>query len=249
MTTKSKSRLIDLISDLKKISNFKQAEILSRFFKTWKGEYGEWDKFLWIKVPVQRQLAKKYSDLDFEDLQSLLNSDIHEHRLVALLILVHKYYKWDYQLQKKIYKFYIKNSKRVNNRDLVDLSSPNIVWNYLLNQDKALLCKFAKSSNLREKRISIIATYTFIRNNQFQDTFKIAEILLQDTHDLIHKAVWRMLREVWKRSFPIEEKFLKLHYKTMPRIMLRYAIEKFPEDLRQKYLKWLIYNDTPEKPE
>lgn len=232
--------LSKLKSDFKKLSDPVQAKILSRFFKTWKGEYWEWDKFFWIKVPVQRQIAKKYSDLKFEDIQSLLNSDIHEHRLVALLILVQKYSKWDLKLQEKVYKFYIKNSKRVNNRDLVDLSSPNIVWNYLFNQDKSLLYKFAKSTNLREKRISIISTYTFIRNSQFQDTFQIAEILLQDTHDLIHKAVWRMLREVWKRNFQAEENFLKLHYKSMPRTMLRYAIEKFEENLRQKYLKWLI---------
>lgn len=229
-----------LKSNLKNLSNPTQADILSRFFKTWKGDYGEWDKFLWIKVPVQREIAKEYIDLWFEDLQSLLDSDIHEHRLVALLILVQKYSKWDVQFQEKIYKFYIKNSKRVNNRDLVDLSAPNIVWNYLLNQDKSLIYTFAKSKNLRERRISIIATYTFIRNNQFVDTFQIAEILLQDTHDLIHKAVWRMLRELWKRNQIQEEIFLKIHYKNMPRTMLRYAIEKFEENLRQKYLKWFM---------
>lgn len=229
-----------LKSDLKKLSNLSQAKILSRFFKTWKGEYGEWDKFLGIKVPDQRQIAKRYTDLNFKDLQLLLNSDIHEHRLVALLILVQKYSKLDSKLQEKIFKFYIKNSKRVNNRDLVDLSAPNIVWNYLLNSDKCILYKLAKSTNLREKRISIISTYTFIKNNQFQDTFQIAEILLNDTHDLIHKAVWRMLREVGNRDQNQEEIFLKKYYKSMPRTMLRYAIEKFPETLRQKYLKWLI---------
>jgi len=147
-----------LKSDLKKLSNLSQAKILSRFFKTWKGEYGEWDKFLGIKVPDQRQIAKRYTDLNFKDLQLLLNSDIHEHRLVALLILVQKYSKLDSKLQEKIFKFYIKNSKRVNNRDLVDLSAPNIVWNYLLNSDKCILYKLAKSTNLREKRISIIST-------------------------------------------------------------------------------------------
>ncbi|MFZ2151288.1 MAG: DNA alkylation repair protein [Candidatus Absconditicoccaceae bacterium] len=226
-----------LKSNLKNLSNPTQADILSRFFKTGKGDYGEGDKFLGIKVPVQREIAKEYIDLGFEDLQSLLDSDIHEHRLVALLILVQKYSKGDVQFQEKIYKFYIKNSKRVNNRDLVDLSAPNIVGNYLLNQDKSLIYTFAKSKNLRERRISIIATYTFIRNNQFVDTFQIAEILLQDTHDLIHKAVGRMLRELGKRNQIQEEIFLKIHYKNMPRTMLRYAIEKFEENLRQKYLK------------
>ncbi len=232
--------LDQLKTDLKKLSNPDQAQILSRFFKTWKGEYGEWDKFLWIKVPVQRQIAKKYSDLDFKDWQVLINSDIHEHRLVALLILVQKYSKWDSKLQEKVYKFYLQNSKRVNNRDLVDLSAPNIIWNHLLNSDKSILYKLAKSNNLREKRISIISTYTFIKSHQFQDTLQIAEILLHDTHDLIHKAVWRMLREVGNRDPKQEKNFLKKYYQSMPRTMLRYAIEKFPENLRQKYLKWLI---------
>lgn len=232
--------LNQLKSDLKKLSNPDQAQILSRFFKTWKGEYGEWDKFLWIKVPVQRQIAKKYLDLDFLDLQSLLDWDIHEHRLVALLILVQKYSKWDEKLKSKVFKFYIQNSKRINNRDLVDTSAPNIVWNHLLNSDKSILYKLAKSTNLREKRISIISTHTFIKNHQFQDTFQIAEILLNDTHDLIHKAVGRMFREVGNRDPKQEEIFLKKYYQSMPRTMLRYAIEKFPENLRQKYLKWLI---------
>lgn len=232
--------LNQLKSDLKKLSNPAQAKILSWFFKTWKGEYGEWDKFLGIKVPVQRGIAKKYTDLNFEDLQLLLNSDIHEHRLVALFILVQKYSNWEANIQEKIYRFYIKNTKRINNRDLVDLSAPNIVWNYLLDKDKSILYTLAKSKNLREKRISIIATYTFIRNNQFTDTFQISELLLQDTHDLIHKAVGWMLRELGKRDQKQEEIFLKKHYQTMPRTMLRYAIEKFEENLRQKYLKWLI---------
>ncbi len=229
-----------LKTELKKLSNPVQAQILSRFFKTWKGEYGEWDRFLWIKVPAQRELSKKYVDLNFQDLQDLLNSTIHEHRLVALLILIQKYIKSDSEIKNQIFNFYLKNSKRINNRDLVDLSAPNIVWNQIIASDKSILYKLAKSSNLREKRISIIATYTFIKNNQFEDTLKIAEILLQDPHDLIQKAVWRMLREIWKRNQKEEESFLKKHYKKMPRTMLRYAIEKFEEKLRQKYLKGLI---------
>lgn len=229
-----------LKSDLKKLSDPKQAEILSRFFKTWKWDYGYWDKFLGIKVPIQRQVAKNYLDLNMSDIQDLLSSSIHEYRLVSLLILVQKYLKSDYQTKDKIYKFYLKNSKRINNRDLVDLSAPNIIWNHLLNTDKSVLYKLAKSSNLREKRISIIATYTFIKNNQFEDTFKIAKILLHDNHDLIHKAVWWMIREIWKRNSKVVEVFLKSHYKDMSRTTLRYAIEKFPENLRQKYLKWFI---------
>ncbi|MCF7834516.1 DNA alkylation repair protein [Candidatus Gracilibacteria bacterium] len=229
-----------LKSDLKKLSVNKKVEVFSRFFKTGKGEYGQGDKFLGISVPLQRQLAKQYLGLDFDDLQNLLNSDIHEYRLVALLILVQKYSKGDDKLKSKVFKFYLKNTKRVNNRDLVDLSSYHIVGNHLLESDKSILYKLAKSNNLREKRISIVSTYTFIKNHQFQDTFQIAEILLNDTHDLIHKAVGWMLREAGNRDQIAEEKFLKIHYKNMPRTMLRYAIEKFEESKRQKYLKGLI---------
>ena len=226
-----------IFSDLQSHADHKQAEILQRFFKTWEGQYGAWDIFLWLKVPVQRMIAKKHIDLDFSTLQDMLDAKIHEYRLTALLILVLRNVKADVSMKDQIFDFYIKNTRNINNWDLVDLTAPGIVGNYLLEKDKKLLYTFATSKHLREKRIAIISTFAFLRVGEYDDTFKIAELLLTDTHDLIHKAVGWMLREVGKRSQFEEEKFLKKHYKTMPRTMLRYAIEKFPEALRQQYLK------------
>jgi 3-methyladenine DNA glycosylase AlkD len=188
-------------------------------------------------VPVQRTIAKQYTHLPLPELQKLLDSPIHEYRLIALLVLIQKYLKADEKTKQNIYTFYLKNAKSVNNRDLVDLSAPNIVGNYLIERDKKILYTLAKSKNIREKRIAIISTFAFLKVGLFEDTFQIAELLMKDGHDLIHKAVGRMLREVGKRSQYEEEKFLKLHYKNMPRTMLRYAIERFEESKRQKYLK------------
>ncbi len=229
-----------LIKDLESQQNKKQAEILQRFFKTGKGQYGEGDIFMGIKVPVQRSICKKY-DLDLKDIQTLLYSKIHEHRLCGLFSLVTKYKKHK-RLRKKIFKFYLKNSKNINNWDLVDLSAPNIVGDYLLDkEDKRILYLLAKSKNLWEKRIAIVSTAAFIKNYKFADTLEIVEILLKDKHDLIHKAVGWMLREVGKRDVKLLENFLKKHYKEMPRTMLRYAIEKFPNIKRKKILsgKWI----------
>jgi len=221
--------------DLQKLANPKQAKLLQRFFKTGKGEYGEGDIFLGIKVPEQRKIAKKYSDLTLKYIQELLSSKIHEHRLVALFILVDKYKQA--KNKKELVDFYLKNTKYINNWDLVDLSAPNIVGDYLLDKDKSILYKLAKSDNLWEKRIAVLATFAFIKDNQFEDAFKISEILLKDNHDLIHKAVGWMLREIGKRNLEAEERFLNNHYKKMPRTMLRYAIERFPESKRKYYLK------------
>lgn len=215
--------------ELNKLKNKKTKEILQRFFKTKKGEYGEGDIFIGIKVPVLREVAEKYKDLDYNSLQDLIDSEIHEHRMCALFILIAK------EDKKKAVKFYLKNTKRINNWDLVDLSAPKILGEY---GDRDILYKLAKSKNLWEKRIAIISTFTFIKKNNFSDTLKISEILLNDKHDLIHKAVGWMLREIGKRDKKIEEKFLKKYYKIMPRTMLRYAIERF--DNRQEYLKGLI---------
>jgi len=223
--------------DLQNLANPKQAEILQRFFKTGKGQYGEGDIFLGIKVPEQRKLAKKYPDLSLKEIQELLSSKIHEHRLTSLFVLIGKYKKSGDNEKKKIFDFYLKNTKNINNWDLVDLSAPNIVGNYLLDKSRAILCKLAKSESLWEKRIPILATFEFIKNNQFKDTLKISKILLNDDHDLIHKAVGWMLREVGKRNQAIEEEFLKKHYKTMPRTMLRYSIERFSEEKRKFYMK------------
>ena len=228
------SGLAEFKAELSKHANPAQAKLLQRFFKTADGEYGAGDVFLGIKVPVQRSIAKKYQNMTLFELQELLNNKIHEHRMCALFILVDMYKK--YVDKKQIFEFYLSNYKNINNWDLVDLSAPNIVGDYLLNHPRKILYELARSDSLWKKRIAMLATYTFIRSNQFDDTLKIAEILLKDKHDLIHKAVGWMLREAGKRNQVLEEQFLKHHYKTMPRTMLRYAIEKFTETKRKFYL-------------
>ena len=226
----------NLRKEMKLLANPKKAKLLQGFFKTGKGEYGEGDIFLGIMVPDQRNLVKKYfKDLSSEEIEDLLNSKFHEERLVALLVLVMRYEKFTDQ-RRLIFQFYLENYANINNWDLVDLSAPNIVGKHLLNEDKAILYEFANSDNLWKKRIAILSTFTFIRYNKFEDALKIAEILLDDKHDLIHKAVGWMLREIGKRNLEVEENFLKKHYKKMPRTMLRYAIEKFEETKRKAYL-------------
>jgi 3-methyladenine DNA glycosylase AlkD len=241
--------LSQLRKELKKTSNSKQAKNLQRFFKTGKGEYGEGDIFLGVKVPIQRKIAAKFQNLSLKDIKKLLESKIHEHRMTSLFILISKYEKADKREKKIIFNFYLKNIKNINNWDLVDISAPKIVGDYLLKKKKGdaafesdicecrLLYKFAKSKNLWKKRIAIISTYAFIKNNEFDNALKISEILLSDKNDLIHKAVGWMLREIGKRDQKIEEKFLKKYYLKMPRTMLRYAIEKFDENKRKFYLK------------
>ncbi len=230
--------LLEKIKDeLQAKADPEKAEILSRFFKTGKGEYGEGDVFLGIVVPEQRKIAKKYSELPLKDLKCLLSERIHEHRLVALLILVIKYKKEDGSGKKEIFDFYLGHTKHINNWDLVDLSAPNIVGDYLLTGDRSVLYDLARSKSVWKKRISVLSTLTFIRNNQFDDTFRIAELLIHDKHDLIHKAAGWMLREVGKRNQKAEEVFLKKHYQHMPRTMLRYAIERFEEKDRKSYLE------------
>lgn len=226
-----------LKNELKKLANQRQAEILRRFFKTGKGQYGAGDIFLGIKVPAQRSLAKKYADLSLAEIQELLNSKIHEQRLVALLILLKRYSQADSGNKKKLAEFYLKNTANINNWDLVDLSCHYILGDYLLNKPRIILYKLVKSKNLWERRIAIISTFAFIRNKEFGDTLKISEILLNDQHDLIHKAVGWMLREVGKKDNLALENFLQKHYKSMPRTTLRYAIEKFGQAKREFYLK------------
>ena len=226
--------------DLLKLKNPEKAEILSRFFKTGKGQYGEGDIFLGITVPEQRKVAKQYPELPLTDLKKLLSNKIHEYRLISSLILIIKYRKADALGKREIFNFYLKNRKNINNWDLVDLSAAYIVGNYLLEKDKSILYKLARSNNVWERRIAIMSTFEFIKNGEFEDTLKISELLINDKHDLIHKAVGWMLRETGKRHMLTEEKFLKKHYKKMPRTMLRYAIERFPECKRQSYLKGSI---------
>ena len=223
--------------ELKKYANPEKVKILQWFFKTGKGEYGEGDVFAGVTVPNIRKVAKEFKELPFKEVELLLHSKIHEERLCAVLMLVEQFQTEDVIEQKKIYNLYLKNAKYINNWDLVDLSAPKIAGVYLLDRDRKILYKLARSKNLWEKRIAILSTHAFIRGGQFKDTLKISEILLNDKHDLMHKAVGWMLREVGNRNREVEEKFLKKYYKRMPRTMLRYAIEKFPEKLRQKYLK------------
>lgn len=234
---KNSSRLSELRKKIEAVANPDVANTMRWFFKTGKGEYGEGDAFVGLKVPMQRIIAKEFRDLNLNELKVLLNSKVHEERLISLFILVFKYEKGDEKEKEKIFSFYLKNRKGVNNWDLVDLSAPKIVGNYLLDKNKSLLLELALSKNLWERRISILSTHEFIRNNKFDTTLKIAKMLLHDKQDLIHKAVGWMLREIGKRDLSTEEKFLKLYYKDMPRTMLRYAIEKFPEVKRKKYLQ------------
>ena len=217
-----------------------RARFLAGFFKTGPGEYGEGDVFLGISVPAVRAVAKKHTGLPLAGIRKLLHSRAHEVRLAALLVLVEKYTLADDAGRKEIFNFYIANAKSVNNWDLVDLSAAKIAGNYLLdkgNEEKSVLSRLAKSSSLWERRIAIVATYEFIRSNDFEHTFKISEMLLGDRHDLIHKAVGWMLREVGKRSQEAEEEFLRKHAKQLPRTALRYAIERFGEGKRQHYLR------------
>jgi len=222
---------------LQGLGNKEKATVLQRFFKTEPGEYGEGDVFLGIRVPELRKLAKTCQDLTTKEAGQLLNSSIHEQRLLALFILVRKYLRGNEIQRKGIYDLYMKNTRFVNNWDLVDGSAGHIVGAFLMGKDKKPLYRMSKSKNLWERRISIMATFYFIKQDQFSETFKIAKMLLSDEEDLIHKAVGWMLREVGKRHMPAEEKFLKEHYRKMPRTMLRYAIERFPETKRQMYLK------------
>ncbi len=234
---------MNLIKAIKKELNSyvseEKAVFLLKFFKTGKGDYAEGDKFIGVTVPNQRIVAKKYyAKLSFDEIAELLFSSIHEYRLTALIMLVYKFEKSKSEPEKKeIFDFYVHNTDYINNWDLIDTTAPKIVGAYLFQKDKTMLYDFAKSGNLWKQRISITSTYYFIKRDQFEDTLKISEILLNYNHDLIHKAVGWMLREVGKMDLVVEIKFLNSHYKKMPRTMLRYAIEKFEEDLRQKYLR------------
>ena len=220
---------------VKKYSNQEAAIFLQRFFKTAKGEYAEGDIFAGIKVPVSRKIAKQFKDLSLNDLSKIIKSKIHEKRLIALFILVDKMKKPDEKEKEKIYKFYLKNLKYVNNWDLVDLSAEKVIGDYLFDKKKELLFKLAKG-NLWERRISVMSTFNFIKKKDYSTTLKICKLLLNDKEDLIHKATGWMLREIGNRDLKREEGFLKLHYRNMPRTMLRYAIEKFPEKKRKSYL-------------
>lgn len=227
----------DIQKRLKKLGNKERAAISQRFFKTGPGEYGEGDVFIGIRVPVLRALVKEYADLSVAQILILLRSHIHEERLLALLLLVDSFSQGDEAARTSIFELYLKHTEFINNWDLVDSSAAQIVGAYLMDKSKAVLYRLAESANLWERRIAIMSTFHFVKHHEFSETLKIAKILLFDRQDLIHKATGWMLREIGKRHLKTEERFLKVHYKKMPRTMLRYAIEKFPEQKRQRYLK------------
>lgn len=229
--------MASLQKELLNRKNKEKAKFLSGFFKTGKGEYGEGDVFLGINVPLQRQLAKSHKDLNQSGIQKLLESKFHEFRLTGLLILVEKYKNGGEKEKVKVTDFYLKNIRFINNWDLVDLSAPNILGSYFLNKDREILIKLAKSDNLWARRISIVATFAFIRNGEYADTLRISAILLSDKHDLIHKAVGWMLREVGKKDQKVLLSFLDEHVRVMPRTALRYAIERLSEKQKKRYMK------------
>ncbi len=232
--------LKELRKELKKHSSKERALVLQGFFKTGPGEYAEGDIFIGVKVPQIRAVAKKFQDISLKDAIKILKSRIHEERLASLFILVSKYSQGSDLEKEKIYKLYLKHTKYINNWDLIDLTAGRIVGAFLMNKSKGPLYKLSKSKSLWERRIAILATFCYIKNNEFNDTLKVAKELISDKEDLIHKAVGWMLREIGKRDLALEEKFLSEYYKQMPRTMLRYAIERFTEVQRQAYLKGSI---------
>jgi 3-methyladenine DNA glycosylase AlkD len=222
---------------LQKIADRQRAQELQRFFKTGPGQYAEGDIFLGIRVPDLRRLAAEYQSITTGEALKLLRSAFHEERSLALMILIRAYRKGDEAAKKKIYESYLENTRFINNWDLVDVSAPHIVGSFLMNKSRRPLYRLARSEQMWERRIAVISTLYFIRQGDFSDSLKISSILISDKEDLIHKAVGWMLREVGNRHLPTEEIFLREHYRVMPRTMLRYAIEKFPEPQRQAYLR------------
>jgi 3-methyladenine DNA glycosylase AlkD len=226
--------------ELESLGEASRVAILQRFFKTGPGEYGEGDRFRGIRVPVLRGLARKYQGVSLAEAGSLLRSAFHEDRLLALLILIRHYYREDQVVRDKIHRFYLEHTRFVNNWDLVDASAPHLLGHYLADRPKDTLTQLAASGDLWERRMSIMATFHFIKQKDFDETLRIARVLLGDPEDLIHKAVGWMLREVEKRESAVSEAFLQTHYRNMPRTMLRYAVERLPEARRQAYLKGTV---------
>jgi 3-methyladenine DNA glycosylase AlkD len=225
-------------SELRAVADPEKAKLLLRFFKTGPGEYGAGDRFLGVVMPKVRKIMKAHRQASNEDILSLLHSKYHEERMTALLILVEQYRRGDESKKKAVFDVYLENTVWINNWDLVDLTAPHIVGSQLFNEDRTMLKTLALSKNLWERRIAALSTFYFISHGECREALEIAELLLHDSHDLIHKAVGWMLREVGKRcSMEKECTFLDAHSATMPRTMLRYAIERFPERLRLKYLK------------
>ena len=223
-------------AELEKLSDSERAKKLQGFYKTGKGEYGEGDVFISVRVPDQRRIAKKYRNISLTDVLELLRSEIHEHRLTALFILTEQFNKGDEEAKQRIVDLYLSNTAYVNNWDLVDSSAHKILGAWLVDKTRGVLYDLARSESLWERRISIISTLAFINRGDLVDALALAEALVDDGHDLIHKASGWVLREVGKKDQSVLEKFLLDHYKTMPRTMLRYSIERLPEELRRFYM-------------
>jgi 3-methyladenine DNA glycosylase AlkD len=226
----------DALRELRALGDPADAQFLQRFFKTGPGEYGHGDVFLGIRVPETRKLARKYAELPLSQVRRLLHAKEHEARLVALIILTIQYPRADADQQQQIFDFYLAHTKCINNWDLVDVSAPSVVGAHLYGKDTARLDELAASRLLWDRRIAIIATQYFIRRGEFRPTLRLARKLLNDRHDLIHKAVGWMLREVGNKDRTSLIEFLDEHHRDMPRTMLRYAIEKFEPSVRSSYL-------------
>lgn len=231
------ARVDELKKELRAFKDEEKSKSLPVFFQIGKAGYPSTDKFLGATVPQCRKIALKFKDLSFPEIEQIIASNYHEERLVALLILTEQFAKGDESVKKQVYDFYLKHLRGVDNWDLVDTSAYNIVGSYLLDKPRDLLYTFVYSKNVWERRIAIVATMAFIRKGELLDTFKIAELLLTDQHDLIQKAVGWLLREAGKKDKEALVEFLKRHYRQIPRTTLRYAIEKFPEEVRKEYLK------------
>jgi 3-methyladenine DNA glycosylase AlkD len=231
------SQLQAIRTSLRALADPVQAKNLQRFFKTGPGEYGQGDRFLGLRVPQIRGLAKQLGIVPLTVIKSLLKSPIHEERMLALLLMMKRYQCADEAGRAALFRLYLNSTAYINNWDLVDVTARHIVGAWLYPRSRRLLYTLAQSDSLWERRIAVLATFHFIARGEFEDSLKIAARLLRDPHDLIHKAVGWMLREIGKRDRKTEEAFLKAHYRSMPRTMLRYAIEHFPEKRRQAYLK------------
>ena len=237
MTSKPILTASQMQAELRSAANPTIAEHSARFFKTGPGEYGEGDQFLGLRVPILREASKRATKMPLSEVLSLLESEWHEERLTAVFVLVLLYQKGDDSIKKQVYEAYLNATHLVNNWDMVDSSAHKIVGPYLLNRDRNILNKLVKSDLLWERRIAIISTMFFIRKHQFSDTLELAHMLLGDSEDLMHKATGWALRELGKKAPDLLNGFLDEHYRIMPRTMLRYAIEKHPEPVRQAYLK------------
>ncbi|MFR9165745.1 MAG: DNA alkylation repair protein [Dysgonomonas sp.] len=228
---------IEIQKQLVELSTPEKREFLPYFFKTGKGQYGEGDKFLGVVVPDTRKVAKANKNLPYSELTKLFKNEYHECRLCALLILIEQFKKADDTAKKEIFDFYLSNTEYINNWDLVDLSCKDIIGNYLLDKPRGILYKLADSNLLWDQRIAVVSTYAFIRENDFTDILLLSEKLIHHKHDLMHKAIGWMLREVGKRDKDVLCGFLDRHHKEMPRTMLRYSIEKFSPDERAYYMR------------